>query len=109
MNTAEQQYVLGRNTIDMILDYSDDADVLEYVNMFCMSLAHIFGEDSVVDWYGLESVTDQRYYSLQQRNPVPIHMDSLRTERALYQSKIDECDDELYAKEWSATGNRGTC
>ena len=69
----QQQAILARDMIDMVLKYSNDSDVLSYLESFAVSLMHILGDESTVDWAGLAGVCDQRYYSIKQGNPVPLN------------------------------------
>lgn len=68
----DQQAILARDVIDMIRDYRDDVDALEYLDGICFSVARILEENSVVEWDRLAGVCDQRYYSLRNGNPVPL-------------------------------------
>lgn len=56
----------------MIRDFADNAEVLEYLNGFCFSLARITEENDVVEWDSLASICDQRYFSLNQGDPKPL-------------------------------------
>lgn len=69
---SKQQYILARDTIDMIRDYANDANVLEYLDSFCFSLARLFEESKLVDWDTLASICDQRYYLLKNEASVAI-------------------------------------
>lgn len=74
----EQQHaILARDMIDMIRHYSDDADVLEYLESFASSIAQIIENKDVVNWYDIAGVCDQRYYSLRQGNPIPLDTELL--------------------------------
>ena len=68
-----QQAILARDTIDMIREYADNPDVLEYIETFTTSLAQILGDNSTVAWLDLAGVCDQRYYSLRQGNPITLN------------------------------------
>lgn len=61
-----QQYILARDTIDMIRDFADNSEVLEYIESLCFSIARILEKQSVVEWGELASICDQRYYSLKE-------------------------------------------
>ena len=76
---SKQQYILARDTIDMIREYVDNADVLEYINSFCFSIARILERVSVVDWDLIASICDQRYYSLKNTpdNAMPLDVRKL--------------------------------
>lgn len=68
----EQQAILARDMIDMIRDYQNDPDALEYLDSFAFSLARGLEDDSVVSWDSIAGVCDQRYYSMRNNNPVPL-------------------------------------
>lgn len=72
-----QQAVLARDIIDMIEDYQDDHKVLQYLEPFTFALARGLEDGSVVNWGDIAGVCDQRYYSLQAGNPVPLNSDLL--------------------------------
>ena len=72
MNSKESQAILARDMISMIRRYSDNADVLEYLDSFAFSLFSIHG-DGVANWGNIASVCEQRYYSLQQGKPIPLN------------------------------------
>lgn len=69
----KEQAILARDMIDMIRDYADNADVLEYLESFTSSIAHIVGESNVVNWLDIAGICDQRYYSLKQGTPIPLN------------------------------------
>lgn len=85
MDKNQQQAILARDMIDMIREYPDDADALEYINSFSFSLARIFEGDSLISWDEIASVCDQRYYSLRQDDPVPLDINALNK---LYESAL---------------------
>lgn len=69
----KQQMILARDIIDMIRKYKDDAAILEYLEGITFSLANIFeNKSSIINWYDIASVCDQRYYSLQQGDPIDL-------------------------------------
>jgi hypothetical protein len=80
----EYQAILARDMIDMIRDYVDDKDALEYLEAFTFSLARMLG-DSVVDWDRIAAVCDQRYWSMGGSGPTkPLDTDTLdRCERQI--------------------------
>ena len=69
-----EQAILARDMIQMICEYADNSDVLEYLDSFAFSLAHGLEDSSVVSWDDLASICDQRYYSLNNNNPVPLNI-----------------------------------
>lgn len=73
----DQQAILARDIIDMIRDNADTPDILECIGGIAFSLARIFEEDSVVSWNDIANICDQRYYSLQQNNPVKLDVKML--------------------------------
>ena len=60
----QQQAILARDIIRMVHDYSDNADVLEYLDSFAFAIARMLEKQSIVDWDGIASVCDQRSYSM---------------------------------------------
>lgn len=87
---AQYQYILARDIIDMIRKYPNDADVLEYLESFCFSLARMLEQATVVDWDALNSICDQRYYSLKTtpENPTPLNVKELDALYSRYSAKI---------------------
>ena len=77
--------ILARDLIDMIRDFPDDSNTLEYINSFAFSLARIFGTDSLINWDEIASICDQRYYSLKQGHPIPLDNTTLD---ALYEKTL---------------------
>lgn len=73
-----QHAILARDIIQMIREYADDANVLEYLESFTSSFVHIFHDD-IVSWSDIAGVCDQRYYSLKQGTPIDLN-DTLLTE-----------------------------
>lgn len=67
----DQQYVMGRDIIDMIRDYRDDAKALEYLESICLSIQSLVDSDEV-DWELIASICDQRYVSLATVSPEPL-------------------------------------
>ena len=45
----KRQYILARDILDMMLDYGDDADALEYLDSIAFSIVRILEDDSVVN------------------------------------------------------------
>jgi len=68
-----EQAILARDMIQMIREYADNSDVLEYLDSFAFSLARGLEDSSVVSWDDLASI-DQRYYSLNNNNPMPLNV-----------------------------------
>ena len=68
-----EQAILARDMIQMIREYADNSDVLEYLDSFAFSLARGLEDSSVVSWDDLASI-DQRYYSLNNSNPMPLNV-----------------------------------
>ena len=68
-----EQAILARDMIQMIRENADNSDVLEYLDSFAFSLARGLEDSSVVSW-DLASICDQRYYSLNNNNPVPLNV-----------------------------------
>lgn len=85
-----QQYILARDTIDMIRDHTDNENVLEYLDSFCFSIARILEGESVVEWDEIAAICDHRYYSLMtgSANPTPIDIDRLKTLYTKYEARI---------------------
>lgn len=77
MNNTQQQAILARDIIDMIRDYQDDADILEYLESFTSSIARLIESKRVVNWDNIAGVCDQRYYSLKQGKPIPLNVELL--------------------------------
>ncbi|NLA43248.1 hypothetical protein GX865_03825 [Candidatus Saccharibacteria bacterium] len=86
----EYQYILARDTIDMIRDYQNDTGVLEYLDSLCFSIARLVEGKSVVEWGDLASICDQRYYSLKQGEPVPIDTKMLNAMYTKYENRIQK-------------------
>lgn len=84
----QQQYILARDTIDMIRGHVDDSNVLEYIDSLCFSVARILEDKSAVDWDALASICDQRYYSLKTGDPVLLDTAQLDTLYSKYSNKI---------------------
>ena len=73
----EQQAILARDMIQMIREYQDDADVLEYLESFASSIALGIEDKSIVNWYHLAGICDQRYYSMKYGEPVALNTELL--------------------------------
>lgn len=86
----EYQYILARDTIDMIRDHQDDTGVLEYLDSLCFSIARLVEGKSVVEWDDLASICDQRYHSLKQSEPVPIDIKMLNAMYTKYENRIQQ-------------------
>jgi|GEM_PF-293548 len=87
----EQQAILARDMIDMIRHYPDNAGVLSYLESFASSIALLLDDKSIVNWYDIAGVCDQRYYSLNQGKPIPLNT-----------TLLDECEKRLkpYLPSW---------
>lgn len=86
---TEQQYLLACNMIDMIRDYSDDADILEYADSLCFSIARILEDKSVVSWDDISSVCDQAWYAMKQGDAVDVDRVTLDKLYNIYVKKIE--------------------
>ncbi len=73
----KEQAILARDMIDMIRRYSDDGDVLGYLESFASSIALMLEDKKVVNWFDIAGVCDQRYYSIKQGNPIPLNTELL--------------------------------
>ncbi len=87
MNT-EQQYILARDTIDMIRRSEHNTIVLEYLEGVCFSLARIFETSSAIEWDTLASICDQRYSSLGSASEIALDVQLLDQLYEEYISKI---------------------
>lgn len=80
----EFQAILARDMIDMVRKYSDDPIILERLASFAFSIARMLENNNIVNWFDIHGVCDQRYYSLQQGNPIPLNTELLDScERAI--------------------------
>lgn len=80
----QQQAFLARDIIDMIREYTDDAHVLEYLERFSASISQLVGSAAIVNWDDITGVCDQRYYSIQQGDPIDLNNEILdQCERAI--------------------------
>jgi len=80
----QQEAFLARDIIQMIREYKDDPNVLEYLESFSASIARMVEDTTVVNWDDITGVCDQRYYSIKQGDPVDLNVDILdRCERAV--------------------------
>ena len=70
----DKQAILARDIIQMIRENADNSDVLEYLDSFAFSLTRGLEDSSVVSWDDLASICDQRYYSLNNNNPMPLNV-----------------------------------
>ena len=86
----KRQYILARDILDMILDYGDDADALEYLDSIAFSIARILEDDSVVDWYEISSVCDCAWYSMKQGDSTEIAREPVEQMSDKYQREIDK-------------------
>lgn len=89
---SKQQYILARDMIDMIRDYEKDANVLEYVDGFCFSIARILGGKSVVEWDELADICDQGYSSLKAGGSVSFDRARLDRMYVKYENMINKPD-----------------
>lgn len=68
----------------MIREYKDDANVLEYLESFSSSIARLVDSTAVVNWGDITGICDQRYYSIQQGDPIELNTELLdQCERAI--------------------------
>jgi hypothetical protein len=73
----QHEAFLARDIIQMIREYKDDANVLEYLESFSVSIARMVEDTSSAVWNDIASICDQRYYSLKQGNPIEINVELL--------------------------------
>ncbi len=73
----QQQAFLARDIIDMIREYKDDANVLEYLERFSTSISRLVGSDAIVNWDDITGICDQRYYSIRQGEPIDLNIELL--------------------------------
>ena len=85
----DEQAILARDMIDMIRDYSDDADILEYDDSLCFSIARILEGNSVVAWDDISSICDQAWYAMKQGDTVEIDHNKLDALYDKYSKKIE--------------------
>lgn len=74
-NTAmkpDQQAILARDMIQMIEEYQDNPEVLEYLSSFAFSIARGVEDKTVVSWDDIAGTSDQRYYSIQNGDPIKL-------------------------------------
>jgi hypothetical protein len=71
----QQEAILARDIIQMIREYKDDANILEYLEGFSSSIARLVESKEVVNWEDIAGICDQRYYSLKQDNPIALNED----------------------------------
>lgn len=86
----DYQYILARDILDMMLDYGDDADALEYLDSIAFSIARILEDDSVVDWYEISSMCDCAWYSMKQGDSTEIVRGPVERMSEKYQNEIDK-------------------
>lgn len=86
----QQQYILARDMIDMIRDYKNDAQALEYIDSFSFALARMFDGENAVQWHEISSVCDQAWYAMKQGEIVSIDMKKLDAIYSLCEKKIEE-------------------
>lgn len=80
----DEQAILARDMIQMIREYADSYQELQYLESFAFSLARGLEDTSVVSWDDIAGICDQRYYSLIVNNPVPLNTELLdRCERSI--------------------------
>jgi hypothetical protein len=80
----QQEAFLARDIIQMIREYKDDAKVLQYLESFSASISQLVGSVAVVNWDDITGVCDQRYYSIQQGDPIDLNNEILdHCERAI--------------------------
>lgn len=73
----KQQAFLARDIIQMIKEYKDDANVLEYIESFSASIARMVENTTVVNWDDIAGICDQRYHSIKQGNPIDLNVELL--------------------------------
>lgn len=69
----QQEAILARDMIDMIREYKDDANVLEYLGSLSFSVARLVDSTAVVNWDDISGICDQRYYSINQGDPIELN------------------------------------
>jgi len=80
----QQEAILARDIIQMIREYKDDANVLEYLESFSTSIANLIENQDTVNWRDIAGICDQRYYSIKQGAPIDLNTELLdRCERAV--------------------------
>lgn len=80
----QQEAILARDMIQMIREYKDNANVLEYIESFASSVARLVESAEVTNWEDIAGVCDQRYYSLNHGTAIDLNADLLdRCERSL--------------------------
>ncbi|HEX4662372.1 MAG TPA: hypothetical protein VH144_02030 [Candidatus Saccharimonadales bacterium] len=72
-----QQAILARDMIQMIREYKDDSNILEYLDSFAFSIARMLEKSSITNWDDIAGVCDQRYYSLKMGDPVRLNEELL--------------------------------
>lgn len=72
-----QQMILARDIIDMIREYKNDANALEYLEAITFSLASVFENKTHINWHDIANVCHQRYYSLQQGKQIALNVEIL--------------------------------
>jgi len=73
----QQEAILARDMIQMIREYKDDANVLEYIESFASSVARLVESDDVVNWETIAGICDQRYFSLTHGDPIDLNTELL--------------------------------
>ena len=64
---------MARDIIQMIREYKDDANVLEYLEGFSSSIARLVDSTAVVNWDDITGICDQRYFSLNAGEPLDLN------------------------------------
>lgn len=77
----QQEALLARDIIQMIREYKDDANVLEYLEGFSSSIARLVDSTAVVNWDDITGICDQRYFSINKGQPL-----------ALNNKLLDQCE-----------------
>lgn len=70
----KQQAILACDMIEMIRQYADDAEVLEYLESFAFSLARMTDGAVVVRWDDIAGVCDQRSHALKLGEELPLDL-----------------------------------
>ena len=75
----------------MIRDYSNNADILEYADSLCFSIARILEDKSVVAWDDISGMCDQAWYAMKQGDAVEIDHSRLDTLYDKYSRATASC------------------
>jgi|GEM_PF-1869540 len=84
LSMKQQEALLARDIIQMIREYKDDANVLEYLEGFSASIARLVDSTAVVNWDDIAGICDQRYFSINKGEPLDLNNKLLdQCERAI--------------------------